>query len=165
MQECAIILYLMFLFIGMCICAWHMKYNCWSHFIALEIMKNRADAGVHIGKAEEKLYDDNKMYIIYCRIICMINHVLFILSLLIYGHMYIVVCEINGVCLRYTVCKVQYVPGDIILTESKWHNLVYRTKINCAMSYFILWAVAECTHAGSKLPAWPVAIDTIDKHT
>ncbi len=41
-----------------------MKYNCSSHFIALEIMKNSADAGVHIGKAEEELDDDNKMYII-----------------------------------------------------------------------------------------------------
>jgi hypothetical protein len=27
-------------------------------------MKKCADAGVHIGKAEEKLDDDNKMYII-----------------------------------------------------------------------------------------------------
>ncbi len=78
-----------------------MKYNCSSHFIALEIMKNSADAGVHVGKAEVKPDDDTKMDIIYCRILCMINHILLTLSLLIYGQMHIVGCEINGVCLRY----------------------------------------------------------------
>ncbi len=61
--------YTLCFFIDMCICAQHMKYICSSHFIALKTMKKCADAGVHIGKAEVKLDDDNKMYIIYCRII------------------------------------------------------------------------------------------------